>query len=113
MSAFMCQPRLRYGKEYRNIVVIKKNVHLLNRLIRDLEQLRQWCKDHSDRGFDFPSDYRCMIIDDEADYASQDTDTDGEGSAVHQKLKELRGIPDFRNCYVAYTATPKHAYQLG
>lgn len=113
MSAFKCQHRLRYGGEYRNIVVIKKNVHLLNRLIKDLEQLRQWCRTHSHRGFDFPSDYRCMIIDDEADYASQDTATDGEGSAVHQKLEELRGIEDFRNCYVAYTATPQACLSAG
>ena len=34
-------------------------------------------------------------------------DTDGDGSAVHQRLVELRSIADFRNCYVAYTATPQ------
>ncbi len=109
MSAFRCQDRLRRGWEYQHIIVIKKNVHLLRRLIKDLEGLGEFCKQHSGtpHNFDFSEDYRCMIIDDEADYASQDTDTDGDGSAVHQKLVELRSITDFRNCYIAYTATPQ------
>ena len=108
MSAFRCQDRLRKGLEYRNIIVIKKNVHLLQRLIKDLEELGEFCNRHSEtREYNFSNDYKCMIIDDEADYASQDTDTDGDGSAVHQRLVELRSIADFRNCYVAYTATPQ------
>ena len=47
-----------------------------------------------------------MILDDEADYASQNTDIEGEGSTIHEDLINLRkSIP--RNCYVAYTATPQ------
>ena len=107
MSAFRCQDRLRRGVQYRNIIVIKKNVFLLDRLIADLEGLRNWCEQNEARGFDFSEDYKCMIIDDEADYASQDTDTQGDGSAVHGKLVSLREVSGFRNCYVAYTATPQ------
>jgi len=108
MSAFRCQDRLRHGVQYRNVIVIKKNVFLLDRLIADLEGLRdEFVRQNEPRGFDFSNDYKCMIIDDEADYASQETDALGEGSAVHGRLVTLREIDGFRNCYIAYTATPQ------
>ena len=50
--------------------------------------------------------YPAMIIDDEADYASQNTDVRGDGTTIHNDILRLRKtIP--RNCYVAYTATPQ------
>ena len=106
-SAFMTAARLR-GREYRNVIVIKKNIFLLRKLIAAIGDLRQWCSDQAHRGFEFSDDYRCLIIDDEADYASQDTDATGEeGSPIHSTLVDLRLIDGFRNCYAAYTATPQ------
>ena len=57
-------------------------------------------------GFSFEKNFKTMIIDDEADYASQDTKSREGGSAIHNELVELRTIIP-KNCYVAYTATPQ------
>ena len=47
-----------------------------------------------------------MIFDDEADYASQNTDVGGDGTTIHNDILALRNtIP--HNCYIAYTATPQ------
>ena len=106
-SAFKCVRRLRNGEEYSTVFVIKKNPHVIPKLIACIESLRSWCQDQSGRGFDFSEDYKCMIIDDEADYASQDTDSENEGSTIHNHIRDIRLIDGFRNCYIAYTATPQ------
>ncbi len=106
-SAFKLYHRIKNGVEYSTIFVIKKNTHIIPKLRACIESLSVSCKEHANRGFDFSEDYKCMIIDDEADYASQDTDTDNDGSVIHNKIIDLRLIEGFRNCYIAYTATPQ------
>ena len=53
----------------------------------------------------FETDFKTMILDDEADFASQDTTT-GAGTKIHNLLCDIRRILN-QNCYVAYTATPQ------
>ena len=61
-----------------------------------------WCNENN---FDMKEEFSAMILDDEADYASQKTRL-GEPNPIHEKLVTVREtIP--RNCYVAYTATPQ------
>ena len=50
--------------------------------------------------------YQSYIIDDEADYASQNTDPTGDGPTIHNDLQKLRKAVS-HNCYLAYTATPQ------
>lgn len=95
--------RLTTGKPgYVNIIVIKKETHHLQNLIDQLMLLKSFCEEH---GFDVNKEFPAMILDDEADYASQKTKITNDPS-IHKKLVTLREtIP--RNCYVAYTATPQ------
>lgn len=92
------------GQDWTIIVVIKKNTFHLNHLI---EQVRNLNYEMSNRGASMADALPAMIIDDEADYASQNTEQDSGGdSTIHEDLRNLRlAIP--RNCYVAYTATPQ------
>ena len=95
--------RLTTGKPgYVNIIVIKKETHHLQNLIDQLMLLKSFCEEH---GFDVNKEFPAMILDDEADYASQTKITNDP--SIHKKLVTLREtIP--RNCYVAYTALLKH-----
>ena len=53
----------------------------------------------------FETDFKTLILDDEADFASQDTTT-GAGTRIHNLLCDIRTVLK-QNCYVAYTATPQ------
>ena len=82
---------------------MKKETNHLNSIISQFEDLKNVCPDY---GKDAATLYPAMIIDDEADYASQNTDVRGDGTTIHNDILRLRKtIP--RNCYVAYTATPQ------
>lgn len=87
------------------IIVMKKLPSHIKDLVLQLQGLSDFCKRSNGR-FDFSSDFPAMILDDEADYASQDTVAGPESSTTHAELVELRrAIP--QNCYAAYTATPQ------
>ena len=92
------------GQDWTIVIVIKKNTFHLNHLI---EQLRNLDWEMGKRGASMEEALPAMIIDDEADYASQNTEQDiGGDSTIHQDLRTLRSVIP-RNCYVAYTATPQ------
>lgn len=92
------------GEDWTIIIVMKKNTHHLNRLIDQVKNLEYAMKR---RGASMTKELPAMIIDDEADYASRNTETaSGGDSTIHDDIVSLRAaIP--RNCYVAYTATPQ------
>lgn len=78
------------------ILVIKKNKHTLENVIR-------WLKGTSGSG---TLDYPMLLIDDEADNASiNTTGTSDESTTINRLIRELLHM--FRKrCYVGYTATP-------
>jgi hypothetical protein len=90
--------------DWTTIIVMKKNTAHINHLINQFQQLKHHLK--MERGLDAGIEFPTMILDDEADYASQNTDSEGDGSTIHEDLKNLRKVIP-RNCYVAYTATPQ------
>ena len=69
-----------------NIIVIKKETHHLQNLIDQLILLKSFCEEH---GFDVNKEFPAMILDDEADYASQKTKITNDPS-IHKKLVTLR-----------------------
>lgn len=77
------------------ILVIKKNVSTLRNVIKWLEsQYKNKIEHHA-----------MLMIDDESDYASINTNEEEDPTAINIKLRKLLSL--FRkNCYVAYTATP-------
>ena len=68
--------------------ITKKNTSHINELINQFKQLDHHLK--TERGLDSKIEFPTMILDDEADYASQNTDTEGEGSTIHEDLINLR-----------------------
>lgn len=81
------------------IVVIKKNV-------KTLEALYNWLKQMNAEGNEQISDVPMLMIDDEADHASintnkEDTDPTRTNSMIRKILKLFA-----KSCYVGYTATP-------
>ena len=91
------------NQDWTTIIVMKKETNHLNSIISQFEDLKRVCPEY---GKDAATLYPAMIIDDEADYASQNTDVRGDGTTIHNDILKLRKtIP--RNCYVAYTATPQ------
>ena len=91
------------GESWSTIIVVKKQKDHLTELTSHIKLL----KNHMTfEGKDFGLIYPALILDDEADYASQNTDVYGTGNTIHNELVELRSaIP--RNTYVGYTATPQ------
>jgi hypothetical protein len=90
------------GQKWTTIIVMKKQTNHLQAIVNQIIDF------HNALPSDLDSDniLQAMILDDEADYASQDTDMQGFGSTTWRDLVNLRGsLP--RNCYVAYTATPQ------
>ena len=59
----------------------------------------------SDGRFDLKDNFPTLILDDEADYASLDTNPFGEPSTITLVDDPRESLP--RNCYAAYTATPQ------
>ena len=93
------------GEQYSTIIVMKKEGNHLEHLIRQIGALGDFCSRSGGR-FSLEDDFPALILDDEADYASLDTNPLGSPSPIHADLIELReSLP--RNCYAAYTATPQ------
>ena len=78
------------------IVCIKKNDLQLDKLLSDLKTI----KNDDDILF---QKIKCLIIDDEADYASQKTRKVG---GIHEKIVDIRKLI-LKNSFVQYTATPQ------
>jgi hypothetical protein len=93
-------------KEQTIIICIKKQKDNLSKLLTHLKEIESQCTPTGRaNGLSFESDFKTLILDDEADFASQDTTT-GAGTRIHNLLCELRAVLK-QNCYVAYTATPQ------
>lgn len=88
------------------IICIKKQKDNLSKLLNHLKDIETQCTPGG-RAFNinFNVDFKTLILDDEADFASQDTTT-GSGTRIHNLLCEIRTVLK-QNCYVAYTATPQ------
>jgi len=100
---FRFNERVARSQDWTTIIVIKKQTNHLNSLINQIKDLEYALKEE---GMEMGKEIPTMIIDDEADYASQNTDTRGDGTTIHNDLISLRRVLP-RNCYVAYTATPQ------
>lgn len=88
----------------RLVICVKKNIHHLNKLYEDLNSL----KNNFDYGVEFGDFVKCLFVDDEADYASQNTSSDGR-TAINEVLTKLRQLIP-KNSYVGYTATPQACF---
>jgi hypothetical protein len=77
------------------ILVVKKNTQIL-------KNLRQWLEDQAP-----PGGHRMpvLLLDDEADYASINTNDEADPTAVNQALRDLLALSQ-RSSYVGFTATP-------
>lgn len=92
------------GQDWTIIIVMKKQTNHLNSIVAQFEDLINEVENTHDKDVD--ALYPTMIFDDEADYASQNTDVEGDGTTIHNDILLLRNtIP--HNCYIAYTATPQ------
>jgi hypothetical protein len=92
------------GEDWTILIVMKKRTEHLNHLIEQVKSLEY---NMQKRRESMAKELPAMIIDDEADYASRNTEVaSGGDSTIHDDIVSLReAIP--RNCYVAYTATPQ------
>jgi len=88
----------------RLVICVKKNIHHLNQLYEDLNSL----KNNFDYKVEFSDFVKCLFVDDEADYASQNTSSDGR-TAINEVLTKLRKLVP-KNSYVGYTATPQACF---
>jgi hypothetical protein len=90
-----------FDGENKYFVCIKKEINNLEALVRHMDELCIYFND-SEKA----NPFKCLIIDDEADFGSQDTARNQIGTPLHNSLVKLRkSIP--LNCYIAYTATPQ------
>lgn len=81
------------------IIVIKKNVNTL-------EALHNWLKDMNAEGNDLISDVPMLMIDDEADHASINTNKgDIDPTRTNSMIRKILKL-FAKSCYVGYTATP-------
>lgn len=81
------------------ILVIKKNV-------RTLEALHKWLKELNARGDGRISDVPMLLIDDEADNASINTNKpDLNPTRTNAMIRKILGL-FIKSCYLGYTATP-------
>jgi hypothetical protein len=104
-GTFNTQKMARTNEQYTTIIVMKKWTSHIEDLIEQIKALDNWCS-RSRGKFELAENFPALILDDEADYASQNTNPLGDPSATHSALVSLRKtIP--RNCYAAYTATPQ------
>lgn len=86
------------------IIVIKKNIHILKKLLDDLMNLYE---ELNQLGLTKDA-ISSLIIDDEADYATQNTNAGGRTPINDTLIKIRQTLP--RNTYVAYTATPQACF---
>ena len=108
--SFMFRERVVKGVPWTSIIVIKKQKQNLEALIGDIEAMSKRLRERYKRGLDdlLPT----LIIDDEADYGTMDTDPPrgiegkGKGSEIHNLIVKLRAVIP-RNSYIGYTATPQ------
>ena len=81
------------------IACVKKNKDILGNFLDDFKSVK---KNNSDL-----NNIKTLIIDDEADFASIDTNSPSQNSsAINKQLVDIRKIIP-KNCYVQYTATPQ------
>lgn len=88
-------------KQYNNatVLVVKKNTSVLARL-------RDWLKKNNSNIDGSISNLPLLMIDDEADHASVNTnDSDKDPTAINKRIREILNL-FHRKCYLAYTATP-------
>ena len=77
------------------LLVIKKNTTTLQNVISWLEnQYKNKISNHA-----------MLLIDDESDYASINTNDENDPTKINERLRKLLGL-FHKSCYVAYTATP-------
>ena len=81
------------------VLVIKKNVSTL-------DSLHKWLKELNARGDGQIADVPMLLIDDEADNASINTNKpDLDPTRTNSMIRQILGMFD-KSCYVGYTATP-------
>ena len=81
------------------VLVIKKNV-------RTLDSLHSWLKEMNAQGHDRISDVPMLMIDDEADHASINTNReDIDPTRTNAMIRKILRLFT-KSCYVGYTATP-------
>lgn len=88
-------------QEYNNatVLVVKKNTSVL-------AKLRDWLKKNNSNIAGNISSLPLLMIDDEADHASVNTnDLDKNPTRINERIREILHLFD-RKCYLAYTATP-------
>lgn len=88
------------------VICIKKQKDNLSALLNDLKALRENAA--SIFNVEFQDLVRCLIIDDEADYASQNN-SKKDISTINKLLTDIRKTI-VRNDYVGYTATPQACF---
>ena len=87
------------------IICVKKNTSNLKKLFSDLKDVK--ANQNLIPNFNFNNDLKTLIIDDEADYASQNTKSNSNNpSTINQDISNFRELLP-QNTYVAYTATPQ------
>lgn len=85
--------------ETATVLVVKKNTSVLRRL-------RDWLQRNNSDMQGNISDLPLLMIDDEADHASINTnDEDKDPTAINTRIREILNLFN-RKCYLAYTATP-------
>jgi hypothetical protein len=100
---FRTAGRFGRGEEFMTVIVIKKNSHHLRALISELGFLSEFVEQ---RKRTFAKEYPALILDDESDYGSQNTNPFGSGPTIHNEIVRLRNSLPW-NTYVGYTATPQ------
>lgn len=103
MSHFRYADRFGRGYAWTTIIVVKKNTYHLQELVGTIANLKEHMA-KEDRSF--AESFPAIILDDESDYASQNTDVYGSGNTIHNDIVDLRQTLD-RNTYIGYTATPQ------
>ncbi len=81
------------------VLVIKKNIYTL-------DALHNWLKELNAQGDGRISDVPMLMIDDEADHASINTNKpELDPTKTNTKIRRILGLFD-KSCYIGYTATP-------
>lgn len=82
------------------VLVVKKNTHIL-------EHLKKWLQKTNANQAGTISNLPLLMLDDEADNASLNTNKDSDDSptAINKRIRDLLNLFN-RKCYLAYTATP-------
>lgn len=99
---FKAQNANNLGFDLRNIngpviFVLKKNSAILKRL-------NKWLKTFNQNG-EHPIDHSILVVDDEADNASINTNSDDSPTAINAQIRELLKMFT-KSSYVGFTATP-------